>query len=156
MRSRYVSVLLAASALAVMTAGTAGAAPAQHTRTYATASPSRSARAGSPLTAAAPATPGCVTEAGTRYCVVLTQDIPSLPLPYNTPVIFQRSNGIPVIVGVEYIEITCWYYGNPPSGWASDGVLDHAIAPAVGHISDVYVNLGDRNPWQSPYDLPEC
>ena len=71
------------------------------------------------------------------------------------PVIFDRNTGIPTLVS-GLISITCWYYGNAPSGYANDGVLDHAVIPVVGHIPDPYVNLGDENPWQSPWDLPEC
>ena len=69
--------------------------------------------------------------------------------------IFDRVSGIPVLVS-GLISITCWYYGNAPSGFANDGVMDHAVIPDVGHIPDPYVNEGGENPWQSPWDLPHC
>jgi hypothetical protein len=158
MRARYASVLLTASALAAMTAATASAAPAQYTSANAKARTTQDARVSAPLTVAAQATPGYCDPliGGGRGCIVPTQVVGSLPLPYSEPIIFDRSTGLPTIVQGENIEITCWYYGNPPSGWASDGVLDHAIKPITGHISDVYVNLGGENPWQAPYSLPQC
>jgi hypothetical protein len=153
MRSRYVASLLGASALFVMTAGAAIAAPAQHAGTPATTSKGHSAHVASASVAAPLAGVGCGGSGSSRYCVVNVQDVKGVSEPY--PVIFDRNTGIPTLVS-GLISITCWYYGNAPSGFANDGVLDHAVIPVVGHIPDPYVNLGDENPWQSPWDLPEC
>ncbi len=54
------------------------------------------------------------------------------------------------------VSITCWYYGSVGSVYPNDGILDHTVEPVVGHIPDPYVDEGDENPWQSPYDLPQC
>ena len=148
MRSRYAASLLAASALVVLTAGAASAAPASRT------APSTSQAAHAAAQAATPqAGTGCGGSGTSRYCVVNVQDIWSASEPY--PVIFDRNSGIPILVS-GLISITCWYDGSPPSGYANDGVLDHAVIPDVGHIPDDYVNLGGKYPWQSPYSLPHC
>lgn len=157
MRSRYVAALLAASALAVTTAAAATAAPAPHARAHAATSASRSAPGAAARQAAAQVQaslgPRCGGSGSSRWCVVYVQDVWSVSEPY--PVIFDRSSGIPVLVS-GLISITCWYYGNSPSGFANDGVMDHAVIPDVGHIPDPYVNEGGKNPWQSPYNLPHC
>jgi hypothetical protein len=149
MRSKYVASLLAASALVVMTAAAAIAAPAPH----ATASRDHAVHAASLLSAAPQARTGCGGSGSSRYCIVNVQDVWSASEPY--PVIFDRTSGIPVLVS-GLISITCWYYGSPPHGYANDGVLDHAVIPDVGHIPDAYVNEGGKYPWQSPYSLPHC
>jgi hypothetical protein len=158
MRSRYVLALLAAAGLAVMTATAAVAAPAAHTRAGA---PATSATRGHPAAAAQPAAaeashPGSCTGTAfgsNRDCIIPTQDVWTAEV-FN-PVIFPRSGGYPILVNGD-VSITCYYYGSVPSGYASDGVLDHTVQPDVGHIPDPYVNEGDENPWDSPYDLPEC
>jgi|ERR1700722_11728512 hypothetical protein len=152
MRSRYVASVLAASALVVMTATAAIAAPAPQARAHATTSTNHAARAAS-LRAVPQAGTGCSGSGSNRYCIVNVQDIWSVSEPY--PVIFDRTTGIPELVS-GLISITCWYDGSPPSGYANDGVLDHAVVPDVGHIPDDYVNLGGKYPWQSPYSLPHC
>jgi hypothetical protein len=149
MRSRYVASLLAASALVVLTAGAATAAPVSSAAT----GTSRAAHAAPPKAATPQAGTGCGGSGSSRYCVVNVQDVWSASEPY--PVIFDRTSGIPILVS-GLISITCWYDGSPPSGYANDGVLDHAVIPDVGHIPDDYVNLGGKYPWQSPYSLPHC
>jgi hypothetical protein len=57
------------------------------------------------------------------------------------------------------VKITCWYPGNPPSPWLSDGYMDHVTwenisDPITGHIPDSYVNLGGQDPWQA--GIPQC
>jgi hypothetical protein len=158
MRSRYVSALLAAAGLAVMTATAAVAAPAAHARMdAAAASATRSHPAASERPAVAQAThPGSCTGTAfgsNRDCIIPTQDVWSAEV-FN-PVIFPRSGGYPILINGD-VSITCYYYGSSPSGYPSDGVLDHTVEPVVGHIPDPYVNEGDENPWDSPYDLPLC
>ena len=106
-----------------------------------------------PLRAVPQAGTGCSGSGSNRYCIVNVQDIWSASEPYLA--IFDRTTGIPELVS-GLISITCWYDGSPPSGYANDGVLDHAVIPDVGHIPDDYVNLGGKYPWQSPYSLPHC
>ncbi len=156
MRSRYIPALFAAGALVVMTTAAAVAAPASHARVHTTTSASRATLAASAAPAAAPQAshPGsCAYEGTERYCLIPVQDVPSAAEPY--PVIFQRSNGIPVLI-TGLVSITCWYYGTVGSAYPNDGILDHTVEPVVGHIPDPYVNEGDENPWDSPYDLPQC
>lgn len=151
MRSRYAAALLAASALVVMTSAAASAAPQARARAATSAAHAVHATSLQPMAPLAGA--GCGGSGSGRYCVVNVQDIWSASEPY--PVIFDRNSGIPILVS-GLISITCWYYGSPPSGYANDGVLDHAVIPDVGHIPDDYVNLGGKYPWQSPYNLPHC
>jgi hypothetical protein len=160
MWSRYVLVAFAASALTVVTAAAAVAAPAPHGRAHVRATVTgmsrRAAAASAVAVAPQAAHPGsCSGSGSTRVCAIPTQDVWSAE-EFN-PIIFRRSDGIPVlVVPGSLVDITCWYYGNPPSGCAGDGILDHTVSPVDGHIPDPYVNEGDENPWQSPYDLPEC
>ncbi len=155
MRSRYIAALLAAGALAVMTTAASVAAPASHARAHTTTSTSGRALAASARPVAPQAShPGSCAYQGTeRYCLIPVQDVPSASEPY--PVIFQRSNGIPVLI-TGLVSITCLYYGSVGSAYPNDGILDHTVQPVVGHIPDPYVNEGGENPWQSPYDLPQC
>jgi hypothetical protein len=160
MRVRYVLVGLAVSVLSVITAAAAAAAPAQHGRAHghdtAASLTRRTAAASAMAIAPQSAHPGSCSGSGSRrVCAIPTQDVWSAQ-EFN-PIIFRRSDGIPIlVVPGSLVDITCWYYGNPPSGYAGDGILDHAVSPVVGHIPDPYVNEGNENPWQSPYDLPEC
>lgn len=57
--------------------------------------------------------------------------------------------------------VTCYYFGNPPAPYAGDGVEDHVtwentIGNYTGHIPDSYIDEGNANPWDYPYDLNEC
>lgn len=59
------------------------------------------------------------------------------------------------------VEVTCWYYGNPPPPYKSDGVQDHVVwtqhfDAITGHIPDAYINEGGLYPYDSPFDLAEC
>ena len=159
MRSRYVLAALAACAIVGATTAGALAAPAMPlAHAKAAVSAARLARAVSAVPAAAQAThPGTCTGSGSsRSCEIPVQDVHSV-FEFN-PVIFRRSDGTPILVAPgSLVHITCWYYGNPPSSsYAEDGILDHTVSPVDGHIPDPYVNEGNENPWQSPYDLPQC
>lgn len=57
------------------------------------------------------------------------------------------------------VTVTCYYKGNPPSGYLSDGFQDHVTRENwpfshSGHIPDAYVNLGGRTPPEA--GLPHC
>lgn len=59
------------------------------------------------------------------------------------------------------VHVTCYYYGNPPSGWLNDGVQDHVnwtevTGNTTGHIPDPYIDEGGENPWNAPYYITEC
>jgi hypothetical protein len=159
MRSRYFCALLAGTMLAGVTAATAVAAPAAPAGPAATtAHIATAAHAALAAPAIAQVThPGSCTGSGSsRSCEIPVQDVNSV-FEFN-PIIFRRSDGTPILIqpGTD-VDITCWYYGNPPnSNYAGDGILDHTQGPVVGHIPDPYVNEGHENPWQSPYNLPEC
>jgi hypothetical protein len=156
MRSRYLYALLAGAALVGITTATAVAAPAAHAGAAASAAPLAPAAAAAPAVAQVTHPGSCTGSGSTRSCEIPVQDVNSV-LEFN-PIIFRRSDGIPIlIVPGSDVDITCWYYGNPPnSNYAEDGILDHTASPVVGHIPDPYVNEGHENPWQSPYNLPEC
>jgi hypothetical protein len=162
MRSRYLSALLAGAVLVGITTATAVAAPGARTGAAAGAVAAVGAGRLARGAAAAPAVaqaahPGSCTGSGSsRSCEIPVQDVHSA-FEFN-PIIFRRSDGTAILTqpGTD-VDITCWYYGNPPnSNYAGDGILDHTQSPVVGHIPDPYVNEGGENPWQSPYNLPEC
>lgn len=57
------------------------------------------------------------------------------------------------------IHVSCWYYGNPPTGYLGDGYQDHVTYEnwpysAAGHIPDAYVDLGGHTPNQ--VGIPKC
>jgi hypothetical protein len=156
MRSRYLYALLASTALVGITTATAVAAPAAHTGAAASAAHLGRAAAAAPAVAQVSHPGSCSGSGSSRSCEIPVQDVHSV-FEFN-PIIFRRSDGIPILIepGTD-VDITCWYYGNPPnSNYAEDGILDHTQSPVVGHIPDPYVNEGGENPWQSPYNLPEC
>jgi hypothetical protein len=140
-----------------MTTAAAVAAPASDAATTAHAARARvttvtaTARPAAAVAATHPGT--CAGSGSGRYCIIPTQDVWSAEV-FN-PVIFLRSDGIPVLINGD-VSITCWYYGSVGSGYAQDGILDHTVQPDVGHIPDPYVDEGGENPWDAPYDLPEC
>lgn len=57
--------------------------------------------------------------------------------------------------------VTCFYFGNPPSAYLSDGIEDHVVwentvGDFTGHIPDAYINEGGNAPWNYPYDISQC
>jgi hypothetical protein len=61
----------------------------------------------------------------------------------------------------DIVGITCWYSGNPPSGYHTDGVWDHVIGeniphPIIGHVPDWYVNFNGHLPNDPAIGLPHC
>jgi len=57
--------------------------------------------------------------------------------------------------------VTCYYFGNPPSSYAGDGIEDHVtwengVGSYTGHIPDPYINEGNATPPDYPYELAEC
>ncbi len=57
--------------------------------------------------------------------------------------------------------VTCFYLGNPPSAYLTDGIEDHVVwentvGDFTGHIPDAYINEGGNAPWNSPYDISQC
>ena len=54
------------------------------------------------------------------------------------------------------VEVTCWYPGNPPPPWRTDGIEDHVVLPSVGHIPDPYLTFGGPIGLKPPPGLPRC
>ena len=59
-----------------------------------------------------------------------------------------RPDNVPaaILPAGDYVQVTCWYYGNMP-GYAADGYEDHVVWVSTlgnftGHIPDDYVHLG--------------
>ncbi len=57
--------------------------------------------------------------------------------------------------------VTCFYFGNPPSAYLTDGIEDHVVwentvGDFTGHIPDAYINEGGNAPWNYPYDISQC
>jgi hypothetical protein len=57
--------------------------------------------------------------------------------------------------------VTCYYFGNPPSPYIGDGIEDHVtwentIGNFTGHIPDAYIDEGNADPYNYPFDLDEC
>jgi hypothetical protein len=57
--------------------------------------------------------------------------------------------------------VTCFYLGNPPSAYLTDGIEDHVVwentvGYFTGHIPDAYINEGGNAPWNAPYDISQC
>jgi hypothetical protein len=57
--------------------------------------------------------------------------------------------------------VTCYYFGNPPSPYVGDGIEDHVtwentIGNFTGHIPDAYIDEGNADPYNYPFDLDEC
>lgn len=79
----------------------------------------------------------------------------------NAPVFNSGGTVGTILAPVTYVEVSCWYYGNPPSPYLSDGVQDHVVwtqatGSISGHIPDAYINEGGLYPYDSPYDIAEC
>jgi len=155
-------MMFAGSALAICTTAAAVAAPLAQAGAATSVAHLARVTSAARAAAAAPAAvqaahPGTCTGSGSsRSCEIPVRDVNSVS-EFN-PIIFRRSDGTPILIEPgSLVDITCWYYGNPPSSsYAGDGILDHAVSPVDGHIPDPYVNEGGENPWQSPYDLPQC
>jgi hypothetical protein len=50
-----------------------------------------------------------------------------------------------------YVEVQCWYGGDAPQHWRSDGIEYHVVVPNAGHIPDPYLTfVGSRA------NLPAC
>lgn len=57
--------------------------------------------------------------------------------------------------------VTCFYFGNPPAPYLSDGIEDHVVwentvGDFTGHIPDAYINEGGEAPYNYPYDISQC
>jgi hypothetical protein len=57
--------------------------------------------------------------------------------------------------------VTCYYRKSSPSNWLSDGYQDHVVwtqytNSITGHIPDIYLDKGGKNPWDPPYYLAAC
>jgi hypothetical protein len=57
--------------------------------------------------------------------------------------------------------VTCFYFGNPPSKYLTDGIEDHVVwentvGDFTGHIPDAYINEGGAAPYNYPFDISQC
>lgn len=121
-----------AGGFGVLASGTAGAAPIARTHTVAATGVHASAKT---------ACPG-------RHCFH-TQ--------YGDAPLYLRYGGVVYLAPNTTVAISCWYRGSPTVD--GDNVEDHIFwfgpnTYASGHIPDIYVNLGGRNPWQ--VGIPHC
>lgn len=82
---------------------------------------------------------------------------------YNgTPIISPGGRVLFTAPAGDIMQVTCYYYGNPPSGFHSDGIEDHIDYLQTDsnitsdHVPDYYVAEGGKVPYQAPYDIVEC
>jgi hypothetical protein len=144
MSIRHMAVLLGAAAATIALTGTSALAAPRPAATvwHATASPDvYYSCSGTPFTSG-------------REC--------KLKLKYNGTPVFNPGGSIAFTAPAgDIARVTCYYYGNPPSPWKTDGIEDHinylsTDTTFVGHIPDYYVDEGGEVPYDSPYDLSEC
>jgi hypothetical protein len=89
-----------------------------------------------------------------RQCYLQTQN-------GNAPLFAPNGSLYALLPLNDKVLVTCYYFGNPPAPYAGDGVEDHVvwentIGNFTGHIPDSYIDEGNADPSNYPYDLDEC
>jgi hypothetical protein len=85
-----------------------------------------------------------------RQCYLQTQN-------GHAPLLAPNGNLYDLLPLNDKVLVTCFYFGNPPSAYLSDGIEDHVVwentvGDFTGHIPDAYINEGGEN----PYDISQC